>query len=207
MLLAIVYCQSLGSNFPQHLDALMASPFVGHLSWPMGFNLFVALIPVLGGWCAYMGSRWLGLSRPLSLMVAVLFGFNSLSIHELTNGTPPSALVFTMHLFAAAWIRCLTTRGKHCLEWIVIAGITAGIAIQHYVLYAFIAALFAAGSLVKFAVFPASGVSRKRAPIAGFFVVLLGVMIAAPYLNQLLSERRPMPAASTLRITDPAVLR
>ena len=199
--------QALGSNFPQHFDALMAAPLISNLPTPMGFNLFVALIPVLGGWCAYLAGRWLGLGRASSLMVGVLFGFNSLSLHELSNGKPPSALVFTLPIFVAAWIRSLNTPGKGAIEWILIAGVAAGIAIQHYVLYAFIAALFAAGSLLKSTLSPAPNVSRKRAPIAGLIVVALGVLIASPYLNQLLSERRPMPAASTLRITDPAVLR
>ena len=41
--------QSLGSNFPQHIDALMAAPFLNHLPFPAAFNTFVVLIPVLGG--------------------------------------------------------------------------------------------------------------------------------------------------------------
>ena len=199
--------QALGSNFPQHIDALLAAPLMAHLPTPQGFNLFVAFIPVLGGWCAYLAARWLGLGRVTGMMVAILFGFNSLSMHEISNGKPPSALVFTIPIFVAAWIRSLTTRGKASIEWIVIAGVTAGLAIQHYVLYALISAIFAAGALAKFTVYPAPGVSRRRAPIAGLVVVILGVLIASPYLTQLLSERRPMPAASSLRITDPSVLR
>lgn len=199
--------QSLGSNFPQQIDALMAAPFISNLPTPAGFNTFVVLIPVLGAFAAYISSRWLGLGRLSAMMVGLLFGFNSLSIHELSNGKPPSALVFTIPLFIGAWIKCLTTRGKTTLGWVVLAGVTAALAIQHYVLYALLLALFAAATLVLFTVRPARGMARRRAIMAGLIVTVLGLSLSAPYLQRLLGERRPMPAASALRMSDPAVLR
>ena len=73
--------QSLGSNFPQHVDALMASPLMSSLPTPMAFNLFVCLIPVLGGLSAFAAARWLKVGWGGAMMVALLFGFNSLSMH------------------------------------------------------------------------------------------------------------------------------
>jgi hypothetical protein len=199
--------QSLGSNFPQHIDALMAAPFLNHLPFPAAFNTFVVLIPVLGGIAAYAGARWLGLGRALALMVALLFGFNSLSLHELANGKPPSALVFTLPLFVCAWIKALTARGRPAAGWAAVAGIAAALAIQHYVLYALIAAFFAAGSLLLFAIRPAPEVGRRRAWLAGALVVLIGLTLSAPYLQRLLGERRPMPVAMAPKLTDPSILR
>ena len=126
--------QSLGSNFPQHIDALMAAPFFDFLPFPAGFNIWVTLIPVLGAFAAWLAARWLGLPRTLALMVAVLFGFNSLSMHELANGKPPSALVFTLPLFIGSWLKCISARGRSALAWIVVAGFATALAIQHYVL-------------------------------------------------------------------------
>jgi hypothetical protein len=199
--------QSLGSNFPQQIDALMAAPFITNSPTPAGFNIFVTLIPVLGGFAAYLAARWLGLGRAMALMVAVLFGFNSLSIHELANGKPPSALVFTLPLFIGAWLKALTTRGRATLGWIGLAGIAAALAIQHYVLYALLAAIFGAFTLVFFSLRPAPGIARRRAGVAGLIVVLIGLSLSGSYLSRLLGERRPMPAASALRISDPAVMR
>ncbi|GEM_PF-3373201 len=199
--------QSLGSNFPQQIDALMATPFLRLFPFPASFNAFVALIPVLGGLAAYAGSRWLGIGRGLSLMTAVLFGFNSLSLHELANGKPPSALVFTLPLFVCAWVKCLTATGRATIGWVIAAGLATALAIQHYVLYALVAAFFAAGTLVLFSLKPAPRVGRSRALVAGLAVVLIGVAVSAPYLQRLLGERRPMPAAMAPRITDPSVLR
>ena len=199
--------QSLGSNFPQHIDALMAAPFLQNFPFPAGFNLWVALIPVLGGYAAWLAARWLGLGRALALMVAILFGFNSLSIHELANGKPPSALVFTLPLFIGSWLKSITTKGREALIWIVVAGFATALAIQHYVLYAMLAAFFAAGTLLVFAVRPSPGVGRRRMVIASTMVVMLGLSFSAPYLQKLLGERRPMPAAMAPRITDPTVMR
>ena len=144
--------QALGSNFPQHVDALMAAPFFQYLSFPAGFNIWVTLIPVLGGFAAWLAARWLGLGRCMALMVAILFGFNSLSLHELANGKPPSALVFTLPLFIGSWLKSITARGRSALIWIVVAGFAAALAIQHYVLYALLAAFFAAGTLAVFSI-------------------------------------------------------
>ena len=199
--------QALGSNFPQHIDALMAAPFMANLPTPMAFNLFVCLIPVLGGLAAFLAARWLSVGWVGAMLVAVLFGFNSLSIHELANGKPPSAMMFTMPLFVGAWIKSLTVEGPKSWAWMIGAGLAAALAIQHYVLYALILAFFGAGSLLLFALRPAPGQTWRRALVAGLVVLSTGVLVASPYLSQLLSERRPMPAASTLRITDPAVVR
>lgn len=199
--------QALGSNFPQQIDALMATPFLRMLPFPASFNAFIALIPVLGGLAAYAGSRWLGIGRGLSLMTAVLFGFNSLSLHELANGKPPSALVFTLPLFVCAWVKCLSATGRSAIGWIIAAGLATALAIQHYVLYALVAAFFAAATVFLFSVRPAPRVGRSRAVLAGLAVVLIGVAVSAPYLQRLLGERRPMPAAMAPRMTDPSVLR
>lgn len=199
--------QSLGSNFPQHIDAMMAAPFLNNLPFPAAFNAWVTLIPVLGGIAAFWGARWLGVGRMLALMVAVLFGFNSLSLHELANGKPPSALVFTIPLFVCAWIKCLTAHGKRTFFWIGVAGLATALAIQHYVLYALVAAFFAAGSLALFTVNPAPGVGRKRALLAGALVVFIGLSVSAPYLQRLLGERRPMPSAMAPKLSDPSILR
>ena len=199
--------QSLGSNFPQHVDALMASPLMSSLPTPMAFNLFVCLIPVLGGLSAFAAARWLKVGWGGAMMVALLFGFNSLSMHELANGKPPSALVFTLPLFMGAWLKSLTAEGRRAWLWMVAAGLAAALAIQHYVLYALVLAFFGAASLLLFLLRPAQGQTWRRAVVAGAVVLTTGVVVASPYLHQLLSERRPMPAASALRITDPAVLR
>ena len=199
--------QSLGSNFPQQIDALMAAPFLQNLPFPAAFNSFVALIPVLGGLAAYAGARWLGIGRFLALMVAILFGFNSLSLHELANGKPPSAMVFTLPLFVCAWLKTLSAPGRAAIGWAIVAGCSTALAIQHYVLYALVAAFFAAGTLAVFTVAPAPKVPRRRAVVAGLAVVLIGVSLSAPYLQRLLGERRPMPAAMAPRLTDPSVLR
>lgn len=199
--------QSLGSNFPQHIDAMMAAPFLNTLSFPSAFNAWVTIIPVLGGFAAFVGARWLGIGRSLALMVALLFGFNSLSLHELANGKPPSALVFTLPLFACAWIKSLCAKGKLGMAWMVVAGCAAALAIQHYVLYALIAAFFAAGSLLLFSIKPAQGIARHRAIVAGIVVVLIGLALSAPYLQRLLGERRPMTTAMAPRLSDPSIAR
>lgn len=199
--------QSLGSNFPQHIDAMMAAPFIANLPFPASFNLWVSLIPALGGFAAFMGARWLGLGRSVALMIAVLFGFNSLSLHELANGKPPSAMVFTLPLFACAWIKALSSKGRSSLVWITVTGFAAALAIQHYVLYALICALFAGFTLLFFSIRPVVGVKRKRAVVAGIMVVFIGLSFSAPYLKRLLLERRPMTSATAPRLTDPAVLR
>lgn len=199
--------QALGSNFPQHIDALMAAPLFANLAFPAGFNLWVTLIPVLGGFAAWLAARWLGLGRASAFMVAVLFGFNSLSMHELANGKPPSALVFTLPLFVGSWLKCITTRGRSALAWVVVAGFATALAIQHYVLYALIAAFFAAGTLAVYSIRPSPGVARRRMVVASVMVVLIGLSFSAPYLKRLLGERRPMPTAMAPQISDPAVIR
>jgi hypothetical protein len=200
--------QSLGSNFPQHVDAMMAIPFLSWLPFPLSYNLFVLTVPVLGALAAYVGFRLLGLHRVLSLMVAMLFGFNAFSVHELANGKPASALVFTLPLVCAAWIRCLNARGGRFWPWMVLAGITGALAIQQYVLYAMLIAFFAAGTALVHLWRPASGVPRSRVIWAVLLVLGLATALSAPYLSTLLGERRPMPTAGeTLRLDAPSVLR
>jgi len=199
--------QALGSNFPQHVDAMMAAPLFDALPFPSSYNLWVFSVPVISGLAAHVAARWLGLNRALALMVAVLFGFNAFSIHELANGKPASALVFTLPLFMAAWLRCLTTPGRRVWPWLVVAGFSAALAIQHYVLYAMFAAAFGAVVLIAHLVRPSPGCSRRRPLMAGLVVLLIGITLSAPYLKRLLGERRPMVAAAPLSLTDPAVLR
>jgi hypothetical protein len=74
-------------------------------------------------------------------------------------------------------------------------------------LYALVCAIFAGFTLLFFSIRPVEGVKRQRAVVAGIMVVLIGVSFSAPYLKRLLLERRPMTAATALRLTDPAVLR
>jgi hypothetical protein len=200
--------QALGSNFPQHIDAHMAGPFLDLLPFPLSYNLFVLTVPVLGGLGAYAGFRLLGLGRVLSLMVAALFGFNAFSIHELANGKPASALVFTLPIVCAAWIRCLRAPGRRVWPWIVVAGFAGAVAIQQYVLYALLIAFFAAGVGILHIWRPAPRVAPARVVVAVLLVTGLATALSAPYLTRLLGDRRPMPAVSeTLRLDSPAVLR
>jgi len=199
--------QALGSNFPQHIDAMMAAPFFQYLNFPSAYNVWAVVLPALGALGAYIAARWLGIGRSLAIMVALLFGFNSLSMHELANGKPPSALVVTLPLFMASWIRCLTTKGRAVFPWVVIAGFAASLTIQAYVLYALIVAFFAAATMVYFGIRPVAGVARKRAWLAGVLVVLIGLSTSAPYLKRLLGDRRPMPEGIAPKITDPAIQR
>jgi len=200
--------QALGSNFPQHVDAHLAGPFLSTLPFPTSYNTFVLAVPVLGGLAAYAGFRILGLGRALSLMVAVLFGFNALTMHELANGKPASALVFTIPLVIAGFIKCLQTPGRRFWPWMVLTGFAGAMAIQQYVLYALLIALFASGVALVYLWRPAEGIRRRR---VGWTILLctgLSLALSAPYLERLLSDRRPMPAyAETLRLDSPAVLR
>ncbi len=200
--------QSLGSNFPQHVDAHLAAPLIGNLPFPLSYNLFVLAVPVLGGLGAYAGMRMLKLGRALSLMVGVLYGFNALSIHELANGKPASALVIATPIVLAAWIRCLRAPGRQFWPWMVIAGFSGALAIQAYVLYALLIAFFAAGVGLFHLYRPAPGIPRVRVLWSIVLVTGLSVALSGPYLKRLLGERRPMPEhAQTLRLDSPAVLR
>jgi hypothetical protein len=200
--------QGLGSNFPQHVDAHLAAPFLSSLPFPLSYNLFVLTVPVLGGLGAFAAMRMLKLDRWLSLMVAVLYGFNALSIHELANGKPASALVLATPLVMAAWLRCLSAPGKRFWPWLVIAGFAGALAIQAYVLYALLISFFAAGVALLHIYRPAPGLSRKRVLWAVLLVTGLSLSLSAPYLKRLLGERRPMPEHSqAMSLSDPAVLR
>jgi hypothetical protein len=200
--------QALGSNFPQHVDAHLAGPFLANLPFPLSYNLFVLAVPVLGGLGAYAGLRMLKLGRAVSLMVAVLYGFNALSIHELANGKPASALVLATPIVMAAWLRCLSAPGRRFWPWLVIAGFAGALAIQAYVLYALLIAFFAAGAGLLHLWRPAPGIGRRRVVWAVLLVTGLSLALSGSYLGRLLGERRPMPAnASHLRMDSPAVLR
>ncbi len=200
--------QALGSNFPQHVDAHMAGPFLSALPFPLSYNLFVLTVPVLGALAAYAAVRVLGLGRILSLMVAALFGFNAFTMHELANGKPASALVFTLPLVCAAWIRCLRAPRRQFWPWMVMAGFAGALAIQQYVLYALIIAFFAAGVGLLHMIKPAPRVAPARVIWAVVLVTGLATALSAPYLSRLLGDRRPMPAfAEQLRLQSPAVIR
>ncbi len=200
--------QPLGSNFPQHVDAHLAGPFLSALPFPLSYNLFVLAVPVLGGLSAYAALRMLHLGRALSLMVAVLFGFNALTIHELANGKPASALVFAIPIVVAAWIRALQAPGRRFWPWMVIAGFAGALAIQAYVLYALLIAFLAAGVGLAHLWRPAPGIPRLRVLWATLLVTGLSVALSGPYLGRLLGERRPMAEhPQAFRLDAPAVLR
>ena len=200
--------QSLGSNFPQHVDAHLAGPLLANLPFPYSYNLFVLAVPVLGGLGAFAAMRMLKLDRWLSLMVAVLYGFNALSIHELANGKPASALVVATPIVMAAWLRCLQAPGRQFWPWLIVCGFAGALAIQAYVLYAMLIAFFAAGAGLLHLWRPAPGIPRRRVLWAVLLVTGLSVALSGGYLKRLLGERRPMPEhAQSMRLDSPAVLR
>jgi len=183
--------QALGQNFPQQLDAWAASFFFDAYPFPLSYNLFQLGVPVLGALAAYLALRSGARSRLLCWSGGLLFGFNAYSTQQLVMGRPTIALLVTVPLFVAAWLRATDRAGAEGWAWAAAAGAAAALAVQHYVVYAGLLALFGAAALVARLLWPEPGVRRRRLLAVVLVTGALAVVGSASYVHELL-QRRPV---------------
>ena len=188
---------TLGTNFPNWGDAILAAPLVGPLPFPTGYNLWLALIPVLGGLAAYAALRCLTERRSLALLGAWLFGFNAYSCFQIVLGRPSLALVAVLPLFLAFWLKATSTDGVKAAGWSVLAGLTAGLALQFYVLYAALTWLLGALIWVGRVWHPPRSTWGPSVFVSGVLALATAAFCGAPYLYQAtaLQPRFPAPRA------------
>jgi len=187
--------QALGSNFPQHLDAWLAQPFVAGLGFPAGYNLFMVAVLAASALAGHWGLRALTRDRLVAFVGGAFFGFSVYGSSELLGGRPTVALVAFVPLFIGCWHRLLGARGAGRWGWGLAAGVIASLAVQHYVVYAGLLGLYALLAALVRAIAPAPGVSRWRPVTAILAVGIVALGCSAPYLHYLLVHR-PVPGVS-----------
>ncbi len=189
---------TLGTNFPNWLDAIAAAPLMAAFPFPTGYNLWLALIPVLGAFAAYAALRCLTQHRSLALLGAWLFGFNAFSYYQAVMGRPTMALVAVLPLFLAAWLRATGSSGWQRAIWSLSAGALGALAVWFYVLWGLLAGLV--GALVWFGrlVFPPKTTSRRGILLTALLALASATFCTAPYLYQatVLQARFPAPSAA-----------
>ncbi len=185
---------TLGNNFPNWGDAILASPLMGLLPFPLDYNLWLAAIPVLGGLAAYAALRCLTERRSLALLGAWLFGFNAFSAFQAVLGRPSLALVAILPLCLGALWTATRRRGASAVAWGFGAGLLAGLALHFYVLYALLAWLL--GGLVQLGrLLRPHPDSDRRWTAAVALAALVGVSLSAtPYLYQATALQPRFPA-------------
>jgi hypothetical protein len=193
--------QALGQNFPQQIDALVAQPFLAWAPFPGSFNLFMVATLVISAWAGHIGLRAITRSWLAAFVGGGLYGFSAFGISQLIAGRPTVALVATLPLFVACWLRTLEARGGARWAWAVVAGLVAALAVQHYVLYAGLLLLFGVLAGLLRALVPARGVSRWRPLVAALLVGGIGLSVSTPYLQGLL-QRRPITERPADRLAD-----
>ncbi len=191
---------TLGTNFPNWADAILAAPLMGPLPFPTGYNLWLALIPVLGGLSAYAALRCLTRRRSLALLGAWLFGFNAYSTFEVVMGRPSMALLAIMPLFLAAWLKATGDRGWVSAAWSLVAGLLAGLALHFYVLYALLAWLLGGLLWLGRLLSPPRETERPWLVLAAVLAFAAASTTAAPYLYQAtaLQPRFPKPSVEAV---------
>jgi hypothetical protein len=189
---------TLGNNFPNWVDAIVAAPLVGGLPFPTGLNLWLALLPVLSGLAAYAALRALTPRRSLALLGAWIFGFNAYSAYEATMGRPTLALLAIIPLVLAVWLRATSSRGKPLLGWSIGAGLLAGLALHYYVLYAIVAWLLAGLVWLGRLLAPPAGTGRRSLLLAALLALVTAGLTAAPYLHQATVVQPRFPAPATV---------
>ncbi len=192
---------TLGANFPNWADAILAAPLMGPLPFPTGYNLWLALIPVLGGLAAYGALRCLTERRSLALLGAWLFGFNAYSAYEVAMGRPSMALLAVLPLFLAAWLKATGSRGPRVVAWSLGAGMLAGLALHFYVLYALLAWLVGGLLWLSRLVLPVPGRSRGWLLLAAAVALIAAGLTTAPYLYQATALQLRFPAPSAQAVT------
>jgi hypothetical protein len=185
---------TLGNNFPNWGDAILASPLMAALPFPLDYNLWLATIPVLGGLAAYAALRCLTERRSLALLGAWLFGFNAYSAFQAVLGRPSLALVAILPLCIGALWKATSRRGAPAVAWGLAAGLLAGLALQFFVLYALLAWLL--GGLVQLArlLRPHRDSDRAWTALAAVAAVVGVTLTATPYLYQATALQPRFPA-------------
>jgi hypothetical protein len=191
---------TLGTNFPNWLDAILAAPLVGGLGFPTGYNLWLALIPVLGGLAAYGALRCLTEHRSLALVGAFVFGFNGFTAYQATMGRPSMALIAILPMFLWAWLRATSERGWSGLGWTLGSGLLAGLAVHLYVLWALLC--WVLGGLIWLArmIEPPKRAHRFHLLMVALLAAGAAGISTAPYLYQatVLQPRFPAPGVSAV---------
>jgi hypothetical protein len=195
---------TLGTNFPNWLDAILAAPLVGGLGFPTGYNLWLAAIPVLAGLAAYAALRCLTRHRSLALVGAWVFGFNGFSAYQAIMGRPSMALVAILPLFLFAWLAATSRRGWPGLLQALGAGVLAGMALHLYVLWALLCWIF--GGLIWLArlISPPEHTQRRHLLLAALLALGAAGVTTAPYLYQatVLQPRFPAPGISAVPVAE-----
>lgn len=192
---------SLGDNFPNHVDALLAFPFVHLLPFPQGVNLFFAAIPVLSSLAAFFALRAFA-APAIALPVAALYGFNAYTYGEMAAGRPTMALTLVVPLLVGTWARALhSPRWLPALAWSGLAAASATLAVYYHAVYAFLCALFGALLAAGRVLVPAPNVSRLRPAVLGLAVLGVTCFLSGTYLYQVtaLQRRLPTPTADLVR--------
>ncbi len=189
---------TLGTNFPNWLDAILAAPLMAAFPFPTGYNLWLALIPVLGCLAAYAALRCLVRHRGLALLGAWLFGFNAFSYYQAVMGRPTMALLATLPLFLAAWLKATDTHGAARMGWSILAGAMASLAVWFYVLWGLLAGLLGIMVGLGRLVLPPKTSTRPGVLLAAVLAVTSATICTAPYLYQatVLQPRFPAPSAA-----------
>jgi len=188
---------TLGGDFQGWADAILAAPLMHALPFPAGFNLFLALIPVLGGLASYYALRSLTQRRLLALAGACLFGFNSYTATAIAQGRPGVALIAIIPLFLAAWMKATEDMTKQAACWALIAGFLAGLAVYFDLVYALTCWLLGALLLLGRTLVPPQRAWREWPGVAAVLALVVCIGTSAPWLYQatVLQERFPAPSA------------
>jgi hypothetical protein len=188
--------QRLGRVYPNRIDAWLALPFVHFLPFPVGFDVFLLLIPVFGTLASYAFFRALTAERWLALSAAFIVGFQQYTFYELAGGRPVTALFAVVPLFLAAWWRALgMPRLGPALAWAGAAGGIAALVARSYVpwvLWTGALAVVLAGARTFT---PAPGVSRSRPLVVSLVALAIALPLAVPYLHELWFVRTGLAGA------------
>ena len=194
---------SLGTNFPNSIDAIMASPLMG-LPFPGSYNLWLAMVPVLGALAAYLALRAAACRPWVSLLGGWLFGFNAYSIFHLAAGRPTLGLLFVLPLFLAALLTATRLKGWKAALGALLAGLAGALAVHFYVLYGLLAFLMGLGIWLARLLRPPASSSRRTVALVGAATLLVAGFFSATYVYRATILQPRLATASSVELAQAA---
>lgn len=179
---------------------LLSAPILAALGWPLGANVYVALVCAANVAAGAFLARTVGATRPAALLGGLAFGLSPYLLGEVAAGRLAQVPAWALAAAIACWIRVLRAPTRRDA---LLSAAFVGVASFEYAWYGLLGGL-AAGCLGVAAVL-ADG-TRVRDPVWAREVAIAGALALLASLPGAALVASGIPAAAEARVPQPLAI-